>query len=127
VSAEVIGILVLVAAPLGLVVVAIVWWDKRDMEDRDGGRSPDSPWWWRLTLSAVAVGLVASMIGALYLIFGTAAILVIVSLVLIAGYWAGAYLEDLVWRDRAPRSDGQQGATRSERLGALMEGKRRPK
>lgn len=59
-STEVIGILVLVAAPLGLVVVAILWWDKRDMEDRDGGRSPDSPSWWRLALPAVAVGLVAA-------------------------------------------------------------------
>ena len=125
-SAEVIGILVLVAAPLGLVAVAIVWWDKRDMEDRDGGRSPDSPSWWRLTLSAVAVGLVAAMFGAVYLAFGTDALVGVLLLMLFAAYGATAFLPgEPFWREGAPRSDGQQGATRSERLGALMEGKHR--
>jgi hypothetical protein len=91
-STEVIGILVLVAAPLGLVVVAILWWDKRDMEDRGGGRSPDSPSWWRLTLSAVAVGLVAAIIGAVYLVGGTGALVGVLLVVLFAAYGATAFL-----------------------------------
>ena len=107
-------------------VVAIVWWDKRDMEDRGGGRSPDSPSWWRLTLSAVAVGLVAAMFGAVYLAFGTGALLGVLGLLLLVAYGASAYLPGgPFWREGAPRSDGQQGAARSAPLGALWEGRRR--